>query len=186
MDRRRRGGHVLVVAAIASLALATSGCSFFFVRRPDEAGGGGYAQANCTSSAALPTVDLVIALLQVVRTVYAISLKDSDYNGMALSRSADISLGLTIGTVFATSAGYGYHIVSTCRELGTNPSPYNRRTPTATRIQRKADEDAEEAAVQARIRARAAAAATGAPAAPAEDGPTVTPAPAAGGAAGGP
>jgi len=171
VDGRGRRGRLRLLVAFAALTLAAPSCSFFFVRRPDAAGGG-YAQANCTSSGALPTADVVLALLQTVRTLYAVSLSDSDYQGMALSRSSDISFGLTLTTMFATSAVYGFHNVNACREMGGSSRPYERPVPSATRAQKKADEDAEEAAVQARLRARAAAAAG---AAAANAAPTVTP-----------
>jgi len=115
--------------------------------------------AGCTTNRWAPTVDVIVASLQVFRTLYALGLSDMDYQGMAINRSTDIGAGVLMTTLFATSAAYGFVTTGTCREVtGTSPSPYSRAPTRPTRVQQRQEEAAEEAAVQARARAKAAAA----------------------------
>jgi len=115
--------------------------------------------AGCTTNRWAPTVDVVVAGLQAFRTLFALSLTDMDYQGMTLTRSTDIGIGVAMTTLFATSMAYGFATTGTCREAtGSSASPYSRAPLKKTRAQQRQDEAAEEAAVQARARARAAAA----------------------------
>jgi len=146
-----------------------SGCSFMFVKPPRKEVPGRVEAAGCTASMTAPAVDGVITGLQAVRTMFALSLSDTDYRGMALDRNTDITLGVVFMAVFGISAIYGVSNVNTCRAAGGEvatpyrrpaTSPYQRpATRQQTNAERRADEAAEEAAVQARLRARAAAAA---------------------------
>ena len=79
--------------ALASMSLGSaSGCSALFVRPlPDN-----YqhmARPRCTKNTTAPVIDTLVAGLEVIRTAYALTLSESDYNGMALTRSTDILFG---------------------------------------------------------------------------------------------
>src|SRR5262245_19334613 len=108
---------LLVAAAIAGAA--TSGCSLLFTSKaPDHAerippG----MPVTCATSRAAPIVDTVIAGLETVRTVLAITAKDSVYSGAPISREADVGIGLGLTTLFAVSAVYGYSVTSECDHL---------------------------------------------------------------------
>ncbi|HMJ10348.1 MAG TPA: hypothetical protein VK524_03025 [Polyangiaceae bacterium] len=71
----------------------------------------------CTSSKALPTVDTVIAGLQLAGVAVAASANESDYEGSPITRKGDIALGATMAALFATSAVYGFTSTSRCDEL---------------------------------------------------------------------
>ncbi len=95
-----------------------------------------HAEVNCTTSAWAPTLDLIFAGLEAVRTGFALSASDSAYRGQALSRPADISFGLSLTTAFAISAGYGFSAVSRCNELQDGDDPRARRHVPSSRSPR--------------------------------------------------
>ena len=53
--------------------------------------------------------------LQVIRTLYAASLSDADYEGSGLSRSGDIGFGIALTALFLTSTIVGAGRVNECR-----------------------------------------------------------------------
>jgi hypothetical protein len=167
------------VALLLSLALLTNGCSLLFVRPPRPGGGAG--PGGCTTNKVAPVLDSAFAGWQAVRIVIAGTASEDAYRGAALSREADLLLGVILGVVGASSAIYGFRTVDECRSSGEYVNPYAPRRTTTIRNkqQQKAEEAAEEAAVQARLRARAAEAAAAAEADEAEDAeaPSVTPVP---------
>ena len=98
---------------LALWATLSSGCSFLFVDGPPPKQQRGYLR--CTESMAWPAVDGVITGLQVVRTLYAMSLSDADYEGSGLSRSGDIGFGIALTALFLTSSIVGAGRVNECR-----------------------------------------------------------------------
>jgi hypothetical protein len=147
----------IALSLFLAVAMLAGGCSFIFVSRPTEEDRRG--SARCTTSNAAPVVDTLLTAFQVVRTGYALSLSDADYEGRGLSRSADVGFGIGLTALAAASAIYGFTNVGECRELAEGPS-YTRmppaRTPSQSRQGRQAEEAAEEQAVRARARAKAA------------------------------
>jgi hypothetical protein len=112
-----------------AVAVLAGGCSFVFVSRPTEEDRRG--SATCTTSNAAPVVDTLLTAFQVVRTSYALSRSDADYEGSGLSRSADVGFGIGLTALAAASAIYGFTGVSECRELADGPS-YTRMPPART------------------------------------------------------
>jgi pyruvate/2-oxoglutarate dehydrogenase complex dihydrolipoamide acyltransferase (E2) component len=169
---------VKVGALLLCLVVFGNGCSMLFVKPPGRSSGG----SGCTTSKAPPVLDTMFAGWQMVRIGIAAGASEETYRGAALTREADILLGVLLGIVGASSAVYGFRTVEECRSSGEYARPYApARAPARTRQQQKADEAAEEAAVQARLRARAAAAAKAAQEEEADDdaddaAPSVTPA----------
>jgi hypothetical protein len=106
---KRLAGVVLAIWASLS-----SGCSFVFVDGPPPKKERGYLR--CTESMGWPTVDGVITGLQVVRTLYAASRSDADYEGSGLSRSGDIGFGIALTALFLTSTIVGAGRVNECRD----------------------------------------------------------------------
>ena len=98
---------------VATLPLG--GCSLLFVDGPPKTYQPSW-QVQCTTSNALPVVDVLLASFQAYRTGSALSRSDADYQGAAISRSADITAGLTLFTLAAVSAGVGFSRVSDCKE----------------------------------------------------------------------
>jgi len=168
---------VKAVALLASLSLLVNGCSLLFVKPPRPGGSGG---TGCTTSKAPPILDTGFAGWQLIRIGIAASASEDAYRNAALTREADLLLGVLLGVVGASSAVYGFRTTEECRSSGEYRNPYQRPGATLrTKQQQKADEAAEEAAVQARLRAKRAEAAKAAEAAEVEedeDAPTVTPA----------
>ena len=164
------------IALLLSLALLTNGCSLLFVRPPRPGGGAG--PGGCTTNKVAPVLDSAFAGWQAVRIVIAGTASEDAYRGAALSREADLLLGVILGVVGASSAIYGFRTVDECRSSGEYVNPYAPRKTTTirNRQQQKAEEAAEEAAVQARLKARAAEAAAADEAEDAE-APSVTPVP---------
>jgi hypothetical protein len=103
---------------VCALALLCSACSFIFVERPLSAARGLPERPGpCTSSKALPAVDMVIAGVQLLGVGIAASANESDYERSPISRKGDIALGAALATLFATSAVYGFTFTSRCAEL---------------------------------------------------------------------
>src|SRR4029079_2917812 len=105
-----RGGNaarvVVLVAAGALVTGSTPGCSMGFVKRapPTEERG---AVVRCTSSDILPLVDMMVAVIQVIRFSIAYSANEGAYKGMTLSRDSDMMIGAGMAGLFALSAGGG-------------------------------------------------------------------------------
>jgi hypothetical protein len=170
---------VKAVALLVSLTLLGNGCSLLFVK-PARPGARGAGPGGCTTSKVAPVLDTVFASWQAVRIGIAATASEDAYRGAALSREADMLIGVLLGIVGASSAIYGFNAVDECRGSGEYVSPYAPRgAPSPTRQQQKADEAAEEAAVRARAKAKAAEAAKAGEGEEAEDAeaPSVTPAP---------
>lgn len=168
------------VALLLSLTLLANGCSLLFVK-PPRPGARGAGPGGCTTNKVAPVLDTMFAGWQSVRIVIAATASEDAYRGAALSREADMLIGVLLGIVGASSAIYGFNAVDECRGAGEYANPYAPRGPTSrTKQQQKADEAAEEAAVQARLKAKAAEAAKAGDAEEAEDAtdtPSVTPVP---------
>jgi hypothetical protein len=97
---------------------AVTGCSFLFVTPPPSSGGYPIAArpGRCTSSKLAPAVDTVFGSLEVLRTGLAASADDDVYKDAAISREADIGLGLAFTTLFLSSAIYGFYETSACAD----------------------------------------------------------------------
>jgi hypothetical protein len=156
------------VTMVAVLSGSMAGCSFIFVKPPpppEERS----PIVRCTSSSALPAVDIIVGMLQIMRTMIAFSATDADYARSAIPRQADIFIGAGLTAVFLSSAVVGLSETKKCRELLADSGQLDRRPwvrqplPRLTvrpisREQRKLEEAQEEAAVQARAAERARAA----------------------------
>ncbi len=106
-------------SAFTAMVFACSGCSFLFTTKapsqperlpPNE-------RIECTSSKAAPVIDTIVGGLEVVRTGVALGADDSDYRNVAISREADIALGVAFSALFISSAAYGYTVTSRCSAL---------------------------------------------------------------------
>lgn len=104
-------------ASVLALAGGAS-CSLVFVTRVPEDAAKTPVLSNieCTSSAVAPIVDASIAAYQVVRTGFAVAADDAVYEEAAISREADIGLGLGLTTLFTVSAIYGIRQTAQCRQ----------------------------------------------------------------------
>jgi hypothetical protein len=102
-------------------------------------------------------LDGLFAASQVIRILYAVSLTDADYRGMALDRPTDIGLGVGLGVLSAISMAVGVNRVGHCNELLETieraPPPRPRPRPFKLTPPPPEEEDEEDVA-----RARAAAA----------------------------
>lgn len=120
------------------------GCSFLFTTAPppsaERAPRGRHRDTpaksvDCTTSPVAPTIDLIVAGYQVLRTGYAAAADSSAYNGAVLSRGADFFLGLSLAALFTTSAVYGYTVNDDCiaaqrRAKARNAAISGRQVPT--------------------------------------------------------
>jgi hypothetical protein len=180
---RARGGLArtgLTIVLIAALAGPQAGCSFLFVQKapPPESRRGSNRVFDCTSSTVAPVIDALVMTFQMTRTFMALNASDAQYTGAPISRDEDITLGVSLTGLFATSMIAGFGWTSDCREAmaeetypasrpgprpGASSKPTLRMGPPPP-SQRRQEEQEEEAAVQARAaeRARAEAAQAGA------------------------
>src|SRR4051794_4277851 len=146
--RGRRARRVLVAATMAALLSgSTPGCSLMFVRPPP--GPEDLTPiVRCTSSDALPVVDVLVGMLQVMRTLVAFSATDADYAHAAIPREGDIIIGVGLSALFLTSSVVGFRETHQCRDLRgksieSDPRPWVRNSlPRSTvrppsRAQRK-------------------------------------------------
>jgi hypothetical protein len=106
------------VPALAA-ALLLQGCSFIFVDTPPTVHDASTppSSIHCTTSAAAPVVDTVVAVFEAVRTGIALGADDSDYHSYPISRGADIAIGLGLTTLFTAAATYGYINTSKCSDV---------------------------------------------------------------------
>jgi len=107
-----------------------------FVKRPPPTEERG-AVVRCTSSDILPLVDMMVAVIQVIRFSIAYSANEGAYKGMTLSRDSDMMIGAGMAGLFALSAGVGFSTTSECREAraavyAPDPPRPRRRPPPAT------------------------------------------------------
>jgi hypothetical protein len=86
---------------------------------------------SCSTNYVAPLLDVLLTGFQVARTVIAVNHSEADYQGMALSRGADIGFGVGLTALAGTSAIYGFNVVSECRTVDeTRPEP----EPAALRV----------------------------------------------------
>jgi hypothetical protein len=119
---------------VAALVAGTNaGCSFVFLTPPPPTEERG-AIVRCTSSDALPVVDLLIAGWQLVRVLFALNATDADYANGNIGRELDILIGGTALAAFGVSSGYGFSQTTKCREMlaqdyDPDPRPPRGRRP---------------------------------------------------------
>jgi hypothetical protein len=110
------------IAFLLLSSVLLAGCSALFVTAPpatpSRSGSAPSAdvEPECTTSAAAPIVDVVVAGLQAVRTGLALGASDADYVDFPISRGADIGIGATLAGVFAVSAVYGFTTTASCSD----------------------------------------------------------------------
>jgi len=163
----------MVALMVAACLGGGSGCSILFAKGPPERLEP-HEPIRCSRSYALPVVDGIITALQVLRTLYAVSRDDRDYNGMPITRPADIGFGVGFSTLFLISTGVGISRVSDCNELFDKverwPEPRRLRPPQnvwappppAQPPASELDADTERAAAASAEEAKAAGQAAGA------------------------
>ncbi len=111
--RRRRWGRVMVfVAGVTVLPL--SGCSFVFFDRPKQYRS--HESTTCTTSSALPTVDVALALLHLVSIAVLASASGDAYGGEK-SRNSLVQIDVSWMILHGASAGWGYSWAGECKEL---------------------------------------------------------------------
>jgi hypothetical protein len=109
-----------LVSLLTALCLGSAGCSFAFVKPPraaDPIARTPAAADGCTTAPLAPLLDGLFAGYQVVRTLVAINASDSAYEKAAISRSADVSIGLGLTVLGIVSLAYGAGHVSACQTL---------------------------------------------------------------------
>ena len=139
MIDRKRGRALVVVLAAALVSGTTADCSVVFITPPPPTEERG-AIVHCTSSDALPIVDLLVAGLQLVRVLFALQRTDADYANATISREPDLLLGASTLVAFGASSGYGFFQTSKCREVlaqDYDPDPRppkGRRSPARGKV----------------------------------------------------
>jgi hypothetical protein len=108
-----------------ALALPLAGCSFLFMRPARTIS---VPNQSCTQSVAAPVVDGVVTLLRLAGVAYALSLPDSAYAGLPISKEADVAIGLSVATLYGASGIYGVVNASECRALHAHDdaNPFDR------------------------------------------------------------
>jgi hypothetical protein len=121
--RRRWGRSVVFVAAVTVLPL--SGCSFVFFDRPSQYRS--HEKTTCTTSAALPTLDVSLALFHLVSLAVLASASGDAYGGEK-SRNALAQIDVSWLIIHGASAGWGFSWASECKELVGDEAGF-RTTP---------------------------------------------------------
>jgi hypothetical protein len=107
MGRVERSGSWRIALAILALS-STAGCSWIFVQPlPPEHG---YDYQPCTSSRVAPVIDTLFAITNVVSALY-VGTRDNVTN-----KGTSVTLGISVATLWALSAGYGYSHTAECDE----------------------------------------------------------------------
>jgi hypothetical protein len=110
---------------VAALGVMPAGCSLAFVNGPPP-NHPKLAYFDCSSSRALPTLDLLVA---GAATVDAIAGTAGGTSALPSSR-ADLAVFGTEAALFAASAIYGYSKTAECREAQSEMLKRAARTPT--------------------------------------------------------
>ncbi|MDB4981036.1 MAG: hypothetical protein JWM82_1788, partial [Myxococcales bacterium] len=100
---RARARHAWALG-LAALALSP-GCSWLFVTPLEQHPAG---RRTCTTNVAAPVLDTLFATTNVVSALYVASADGVTNKGQA------VTLGLSVATLWALSAGYGYSKTSEC------------------------------------------------------------------------
>ena len=104
------------IVALAVVAVATAGCSFIFVQPPRE-GLPDHGAAECTTVAAAPMIDLILAGANAIGTLYFAEHTTVTSN----NAGPTVGVGLSIAAVWAISAIYGFRNTSRCTDLQSEP-----------------------------------------------------------------
>jgi hypothetical protein len=99
---------------LSLLLVPTPGCSLVLVDSPKR--NPQTRVVTCSDTYTWPAIDTAVAILQVARTIYALSQSDADYRGATIPRDADIAIGIGLTGLFGGSAAYGYGRVNACHE----------------------------------------------------------------------
>jgi hypothetical protein len=134
LNDRATGGATVRrgVAALAGVALATTGgCSFLFVEGPPKHASRD-SQLTCTDSYTWPVVDTLVAVSQGLRILTIVTpLGKSFERPLSVDPKTDFLVGLGTLTLAATSATVGYLRVKECQDLGrARPSGDPERSKT--------------------------------------------------------
>src|SRR5262245_43794036 len=84
----------------------------------------------------MPCIDIIAALLQIVRFSIVYSAKDSDYANASVSREGNMMISAGLFGLFALSAGTGFAATSECRAVkAAEPTtPRTRRPPAPAKV----------------------------------------------------
>lgn len=120
-------GRFAVLRALAGLTVVPAGCSLAFVNGP-PANHQKLAYFDCSSSRALPTLNLLVA---GAATVDAIAGGAGDLGASGLSSNrANLAVFGTEAALFAASAIYGYGKTAECREAQSDMLKRAAQTPS--------------------------------------------------------
>jgi len=117
-------GKLAVLPALAALAVVPAGCSLAFVNGPPP-NHQKLAYFDCSSSRALPTIDLLLGAGAAVDAIGS----GSGVSGLPSNR-ADLAVFGTEAALFAASAIYGYSKTGECREAQSEMLRRAAQTPT--------------------------------------------------------
>jgi hypothetical protein len=113
-----------VLFGLAALGVVPAGCSLAFVNGPPP-NHQKLAYFDCSSSRALPTLDLLVAGAAAVDAIPGVA------NGASgLSNHTELAVFGTEAALFAASAIYGYSKTAECREAQSEMLKRAARTPT--------------------------------------------------------
>ena len=107
----------ILATIVMSVAAAMSGCGWLFVDGPPAGAAPGTAYIPCTDSKVLPTLDAVMAGLQVVNIIYVSGMDDYDFEDQFgdTEKGAVMGMQALFGTLWGFSAWSGFGKVSDCR-----------------------------------------------------------------------
>ena len=108
----------LLLSLVLVCALASGGaCSFVFVEGPPPPERR-LGLVKCSTSSAAPVLDLVVVALQVVGFFRAATGNEVEYRSdTGFSRETGIWLSLGFGTLYTSSAIWGFNTVGACRDV---------------------------------------------------------------------
>lgn len=123
----------------AVLVGATPSCSLLFVSPPPASPEDLSPIVRCTSSDALPIVDMLLTGAVAAPAVFAAAGTDAEYAGGVFPRDLDIIVGAGLTALFFVSTVMGFRDTSKCRELMANSdepdrNPRLRRSPPRLKV----------------------------------------------------
>jgi hypothetical protein len=124
--RRPRGcaGSGAIALLIAAALLPALGCSFSIEKPPENPGY--YEPINCTTSYAAPTIDSVMAVLNLV-AIGIVGSRSGDALGGSSTRNVLVQFDAPLAGAQIGAAIWGFRKVAECRELIASHGPNRRR-----------------------------------------------------------
>ena len=124
---REHGSGALIVLSLVGLSFTAGGCSWLFTQALPEQYSR-YEIPPCSTNRAPPVLDTIFTLTNISSAIYVANQPN------VINKENAVGLGLSVATLWALSAVYGYRHTSECEDAHAGRAPGftpARRAPPA-------------------------------------------------------